>query len=239
MDDPHEPPCVRCRRESKECVFSATRRKRKLDGEESEPGDQDQAIDDYAERNGRRILKAGSVTNNALQNPPQGRKSLTLGSLTATPPLHNYSLEEQPFDTHTPYATGGAIRDTENGGEEEVGNDTAAQLFQSPINIPTDALHLLLEASNKSEDLHRRELQSQQRRSAGLPITGLSSSRNIGSVRALGDLKHESNIDPAIAGDRAQNGRSPIPRKTLDVWSRLRFVRAGWFTAREGIAYVN
>ncbi|KAK4106296.1 hypothetical protein N658DRAFT_413317, partial [Parathielavia hyrcaniae] len=31
VDDPHEPPCVRCRRESKECYFSATRRKRKAD----------------------------------------------------------------------------------------------------------------------------------------------------------------------------------------------------------------
>ncbi|PSR94215.1 hypothetical protein BD289DRAFT_338620, partial [Coniella lustricola] len=31
VDNPHDPPCVRCRRESKECYFSATRRKRKTD----------------------------------------------------------------------------------------------------------------------------------------------------------------------------------------------------------------
>ncbi|KAF8542768.1 hypothetical protein BDD12DRAFT_632083, partial [Trichophaea hybrida] len=28
VEAPHDPPCVRCRRESKECFFSATRRKR-------------------------------------------------------------------------------------------------------------------------------------------------------------------------------------------------------------------
>ncbi|KAI2125141.1 zinc finger transcriptional activator, partial [Ophidiomyces ophidiicola] len=31
VDNPRPPPCVRCRRESKRCEFSATRRKRKAD----------------------------------------------------------------------------------------------------------------------------------------------------------------------------------------------------------------
>jgi hypothetical protein len=50
VDDPHDPPCVRCRRESKECYFSATRRKRKADDESVDDPEQD----DYILRNGRK-----------------------------------------------------------------------------------------------------------------------------------------------------------------------------------------
>lgn len=55
VDDPHDPPCVRCRRESKECYFSATRRKRKVD-DDSLDGDADH--DDYILRNGRKQMRS-------------------------------------------------------------------------------------------------------------------------------------------------------------------------------------
>ncbi|EJT81017.1 hypothetical protein GGTG_01006 [Gaeumannomyces tritici R3-111a-1] len=55
VDNPHDPPCVRCRRESKECFFSATRRKRKAD-DETLSG----AEDDYVVRNGRKRRAAAS-----------------------------------------------------------------------------------------------------------------------------------------------------------------------------------
>lgn len=51
VDNPHDPPCVRCRRESKECFFSATRRKRKTDDDGSD-------VDEYIIRNGRKRLHA-------------------------------------------------------------------------------------------------------------------------------------------------------------------------------------
>ncbi|KAL8870394.1 MAG: hypothetical protein Q9174_003553, partial [Haloplaca sp. 1 TL-2023] len=51
----------------------------------------------------------------------------------------------------------------------------------------------------------------------------------------------KENIDPAIA---ASAGAQPLPDApeftiALKTWSRLRFVRAGWFTAREAIAYID
>jgi hypothetical protein len=55
VDDPHDPPCVRCRRESKECYFSATRRKRKI---EDDPLEDEQ--DDYILRNGRKQLRSAA-----------------------------------------------------------------------------------------------------------------------------------------------------------------------------------
>jgi hypothetical protein len=46
---------VRCRRESKECFFSATRRKRRQDDE-----DDFEEIDDYEVRNGRKRMRSES-----------------------------------------------------------------------------------------------------------------------------------------------------------------------------------
>ena len=60
VDNPHDPPCVRCRRESKDCFFSATRRKRKTDGEDEFVDD---AVDDYEVRNGRKRVRSGPPEN--------------------------------------------------------------------------------------------------------------------------------------------------------------------------------
>lgn len=56
VDNPHDPPCVRCRRESKECFFSATRRKRKADDGEGSDGDE------YIVRNGRKRVFASEAS---------------------------------------------------------------------------------------------------------------------------------------------------------------------------------
>lgn len=68
VDNPHDPPCVRCRRESKECFFSATRRKRRADDEGSDG-------DDYIVRNGRKRVQASRspppvIDRRALANAP-------------------------------------------------------------------------------------------------------------------------------------------------------------------------
>jgi hypothetical protein len=62
VDNPHDPPCVRCRRESKECFFSATRRKRKTEDGLDAPEDE---VDEYIIRNARKRLRADETP------PPQ------------------------------------------------------------------------------------------------------------------------------------------------------------------------
>ena len=244
MDDPHDPPCVRCRRESKECYFSATRRKRKIEGEESDL-EQDLVNDDYAKRNGRKAIRADGPLNNSRSDGQHARRSLTSGSFSATSPLNGYSLPaEGSFPESNQYIPREPIANSEDGQDQEVANDTAAALFQSPINIPGDALHLLLKASGQSEDLQRKDIESQRKRSSGQSIPGPSSvpgeHRAIKSaVPQLSENKYQMNIDPAISADRGENGKTPIPEETLEVWSRLRFVRAGWFTAKEGISYIK
>ena len=239
VDDPHDPPCVRCRRESKECYFSATRRKRKADEEGSQPGDEYNVVDDYAQRNGRKTARTSISMANTQPGGQQEKRSTASGSFSGTSPLDGYSLAgDGSYQQPSPFPAGRAASKSEDGQDQEVTNDTAAALFQSPINIPGDALHLLLKASGQSEDLQRRD-------STGKSATVLSPVQadypytKTAALQASQGPRYDLNIDPAIAEDRRANSKTPIPKQTLDVWSRLRFVRAGWFTAKEGISYVN
>ena len=239
VDDPHDPPCVRCRRESKECYFSATRRKRKTEEEANDIGDETALLDDYAQRNGRKIIKSSG----SIHDLQDHRRSMTAGSLSTDSPMNGYNPSGNgTYQEPSPY-TPETLPKSEEGQDQQVANETAAALFQTPINIPGDALHLLLKASGESEDLQRRD-------SAGKASIGQTQAR-VATMQAPYDTtkseglhapqrQHYShNIDPAISGDRSDDGRSPVPQDTFPVWSRMRFVHAGWFTAREGMSYIK
>lgn len=229
MDDPHEPPCVRCRRESKDCYFSATRRKRRADGDLQEEDD------DYAIRNRRR------KTDHVQQNPlPQPHRS---ASLSSTPPLDGYNPEHGPAPRSDSFYTEPAAGNDEPGQDQEVTNETAAALFQTPINTPGDALHLLLEASGRSEDFQLQSnvqdtLSQSPRDGKSIPSTKFHFARPE-PIEPPVDQSHTANLDPAIASDGLNNNSTDSSRDSLQVWSRLRFVRAGWLTAKEAMSYVN
>lgn len=74
VDNPGDPPCVRCRRESKECFFSATRRKRKNDDGREESLDGYEFGDDYIIRNGRKMVH-GSPPLGAMAAPTSARSA--------------------------------------------------------------------------------------------------------------------------------------------------------------------
>lgn len=169
------------------------------------------------------------------------RRALNSESLSATPPTHGYSLAgEGSFSQQNPYATSENIDSSENGKDQEVVNDAAAALLQGAINIPGDALHLLLKASGESEDLQNRELNPHRRVSNGQSTGGNRPVQNNYRITepAAPHLSGPQGqvMDPAI---EEGEGKANIPKETLEVWSRLRFVRAGWFTAREGVQYVK
>ena len=228
MDDPHEPPCVRCRRESKDCHFSVTRRKRRADGDLQEEDD------DYAVRNRR---KTGYVQQNQLA---QTRRS---ASLSSTPPLAAYNPEHGSARRSESFYTDPIVGNDEPGQDQEVTNETAAALFQTPINTPGDALHLLLEASGRSEDFHlQNNAQGALSQSPGDRKSITSGKFHFARPEPIEppvDQGHIANLDPAIAIDGLNNTNTDGSREALRIWSRLRFVRAGWLTAKEAMSYVN
>ncbi|MCJ1462554.1 hypothetical protein MMC07_001156 [Pseudocyphellaria aurata] len=227
VDDPHEPPCVRCRRESKDCYFSATRRKRRADGDLQEEDD------DYTIRNRRR------KSVHLQQNPiAQTRRSV---SSSSTPPLDGYDPEHGPARRSDSLYTDPVVGNDEPGQDQEVTNETAAALFQTPINTPGDALHLLLEASGRSEDIQfQQKAQSTLSQSPRERKSNTSSQFHFARPEPIEppvDQGHLTNLDPAIASDGLNNPSTDSSREALRIWSRLRFVRAGWLTAKEAFFY--
>lgn len=124
---------------------------------------------------------------------------------------------------------------------DELKDETAAALFQTPINTPEDALHLLLKASDLElqNTLHQGNPQSTRdvKSRKGSDTYQYSSGPPIDSVAEQGQ---SAIIDPEIASGGLNNANNTeFSTEALGIWSRLRFVRAGWLTAREAVAYVK
>ncbi|KAF2745049.1 hypothetical protein M011DRAFT_528085 [Sporormia fimetaria CBS 119925] len=241
VDNPHDPPCVRCRRESKECFFSATRRKRKgQDGEEI-----DDALDDYELRNGRKrsrtvpdpipLPRANSGTYVSQPLTPGG-------SIGRYEPLRRPSVQPQ---VHRPH------REED---DQQVVNETTGTLQRGEVYSGHDALHLLFEAAGRNGDIAHQRAESSSSHNHplfgtnGTPgsQTGFASPQGSGPQdgRTHQRTAAEPSIDPNIShgpSHRSQpdSATDPSYAAALQAWSRFRFVRAGWLTAREGIAYVD
>ena len=123
------------------------------------------------------------------------------------------------------------------GSNRDVTNETAVALFQNPIIQPADALRMLVDAASRTENEERR-LDDGNGENKDIQATGQAPGHN-STVQKHG--AGSPTIDPAIV--HIQGGVVPVNdiafESALQSWSALRFVRAGWFTPREGIAYIQ
>ena len=204
VDEPHDPPCVRCRREKKECFFTETRRKRKNEDEEAEAIAAAAAAASVRRTHG---FSGGEVDGGRDEEYDEG----AVAEEDGPPPAKRKSMTSL------------------KGKSREVKNETAAALFQQPISNPADALHLLVHAVAKTEDLARR--------------TGSENGPTERGGAPKARMKHKeiplNVIDPAITGMNSRREDQIGVEEALQAWSRLRFVRAGWLTARECMLYIN
>ncbi|OJD29400.1 fungal zn binuclear cluster domain containing protein [Diplodia corticola] len=240
VDNPHDPPCVRCRRESKECFFSATRRKRKpQDGGE---GFEDEEPADFEVHNGRKRLREDSETPRRpsfVQQPPIPRPLTPGGSVGRLQPLRRPNANQQ----------------SSHDDQQQVNNETTAILQSKEVFSGHDALNLLFEAAGRTGDMehHRSDSNTMHQRTmstASMTATTPGSQPNLTSPGVNSSQPYpspaahstaEPAIDPAIAQGQPQteaNNQGGF-EQAIKAWSRFRFVRAGWFTAREGIAYLD
>jgi hypothetical protein len=98
VDNPNEPPCVRCRRESKECYFSATRRKRKHEDGRADSLDGYEYTDEYIVRNGRKMVQG---------SPPVSARQSSMGApISARSATYT---DNAPVMTGPPLTPGGSI----------------------------------------------------------------------------------------------------------------------------------
>lgn len=247
VDNPHDPPCVRCRRESKECFFSATRRKRKTDGS----GDFEE-IDDYEIRNGRKRVRADDGTPEARPAPLQinGANGSTYVSQPLTPggSIGRYEPLRRPTTATNP-----------SHNEEEdfkLSNATAAMLQQHEVYSGHDALNLLFEAAGRTGDIteghHRADSSGSLHRPALGPGSTPGSQTNFASPQATAThgfqaknpsrAAAEPSVDPNISPPYPAVPDPPNEAtfaEAVKAWSKFRFVRAGWLTAKEAVRYMD
>lgn len=240
VDNPHDPPCVRCRRESKECFFSATRRKRKQDGE-----DELEEQDDYEVRNARKRSRPVEV------EPPE--PLTTSGAAYVSQPLTPGGSVGRYEPLRRP-TTSASMHPIEHSEEDiKVNNESVATLQTGEIYSGHDALNLLFEAArNGGMDLHHRttSASSIQRPAMGsTPGSQVFGSPQVSAPHVPLTARVADPVDPAISHPpplpQPQPPLLPDPPNeaafsdAIQAWTRFRFVRAGWLTAKEAIAYID
>lgn len=294
VDNPRPPPCVRCRRESKRCEFSATRRKRKR----SEPAEE--SVDSVLRRDKRMMIgempstssepptsTASPLSKSPLEtriapydarpnpNPTQPGRTWSEGSPPGGPLSIHRSHSNPRIGADTSSATS-HIADFRmrmppgpSPGDRRMGtsyilergqammNRTAVELLSPAISNSHDALHLLSEAAGRSEDLNRyaarhsvssfaspvssmnhvqtpKSLAGTLSRPARSPGAGMNS---IGSYFQNGS-SHPAEPRSRVSREGSSSSQEPGFLEAVKAWSRLRFVRAGWLTVEEAMAYV-
>ncbi|KAM0811279.1 putative Zn(2)-C6 fungal-type domain-containing protein [Seiridium cardinale] len=242
VDNPHDPPCVRCRRESKECYFSATRRKRKND----EDGEED-----YVIRNGRKkhALDA-SPPPPTYTKPSYSNVPLTPGGSTGrTQPLRRPDIDRTD-------SRGTAFSDIAEDASARLENLEAQTVMRREVYGPHDALDLLYKAATDHPHTHTRQesvassVQPPQAHATGRAPARETATNGHPSGRAEG--RSAEPIDPRLMppghthegekGDiekRVDVSHEPGYEDALKAWGRFRFVRAGWFTREEAVKYIT
>lgn len=160
VDNPSDPPCVRCRRESKECYFSPTRRKRKNDDGGDDSLDGYEYGDDYIIRNGRKMVQASppaSVRQGSMGAPPSAARAtysdnapyptappLTPGgSIGRAQPLRRPQAQHTSSDTSQRYAHERQSDESNT----QLENLEAQEVMRKEVYGPHDALDLLYKAA--------------------------------------------------------------------------------------------
>lgn len=262
VDNPHDPPCVRCRRESKECYFSATRRKRKT-GEDAGDDVQDEDLrvqgdDEYILRNGRKrphTAGAGSPPPPAIDRRFYSDVPLTPGgSVGRTQPLRRPGPGEHArSDSRSSITASRGRCATEFPADEPntpLENYEARSVMRKELYGPHDALDLLYKAAtDKTHEgvgmgMHSHDPTPQalglQTPSLNVPrpSDGMLYAQHAAATQQRASM--DTHIDPQLtkSADRRPEPVLAHP-DALNAWTRFRFVRAGWFTAQEAIDYVD
>ena len=230
VDAPHDPPCVRCRREKKNCYFTPTRRKRK-------PGDEDEGetagdVNEEDQAHKRRSITDGDLPDHGRRSSQfGGRRPASYLSQLDTPPLGEYnSSDANTFQYPRPLYLSPRSGTSNTAEGQEVTNETATALFRDPINNPKDALHVLIEAAGRTEDMIRQNDQANVTSSSHVRKT--TDFARPARANSTGRDERLQVIDPAIANSSrvmspSQDGGV---QEALRAWSRVRFVR-GMLTA--------
>jgi hypothetical protein len=264
---------MRCRREHKDCVFSATRRKRKP----SQDAD-DASSDGGPARDKRRLTSSTNedVQNNTLAYPypypsssPYPQSANSASQWQSHPSQTSHTSQPRPSNGYDvammidgkpliagrasqtlsprPLAPITSPRNNPRKANEHMLNKEAANILHPSIATSHEALHLLSVAAGQTEEANRQNSQS-------LPSHLRSPSTTFGTPGSA-SASHRRNMSHNVSSGEQTSGEAaafdttsdhafdPAENKNyqdaLQMWSRMRLVKDGWFTAVEAMAYVD
>lgn len=253
VDSPGDPPCVRCRRESKECFFSATRRKRKHEDGRPDSLDGYEYQDDYIVRNGRKMVQGQG-------SPPPSARQSSMGAPTSARSAIPYA-DHAPGIPGPPLTPGGSIgrtqplrrpneggrdRDERDESNTQLENLEAQEVMRQQVYGPHDALDLLYKAATDSPNHKRSDSQvsamlnnsTPGHHAQPSPLQSINRPFQSTFMRPP-EIRREAAIDPALSSGPMNQSERTGYKDAIKAWSRFRFVRAGWFTSSEAIDYID
>ncbi|KAL8664637.1 MAG: hypothetical protein Q9202_002907 [Teloschistes flavicans] len=191
----------------------------------------DDVDNEFVARNGRR---PASYTTASPDTPSVTPRPMKRSTDSATSPASSsleahHRHESLNSASSIPYYVDNQAATQSANQNQEVANETAAALFKAPINSPGDALHLLLEASGRSETFqHQGSGDGENPQITPSPeLHSLGHTRFTRPGRPASVRYQKENIDPAIANSGLRYlPDPPVITTALRTWSRLRFVRA-------------
>ncbi|RMZ92477.1 hypothetical protein DV736_g292, partial [Chaetothyriales sp. CBS 134916] len=234
VDAPHDPPCARCRRENKQCLFAAERRKAK-DGSPTQSSDGSRA--GSVDTDGRPVkrLKAlhssDAIPASSPSYAPLPAATVTHGvswalpalSAPATPPTQrspplSYSHSGWPRGIDFKAVQRSARLAEMKKESSDLASNAADQTIRQDLSTTTmNHFGDLLAAAETLQADDASQRNSQTRRMMAISLAG-------GPPPAA--------EEPMSQVDRHYHDRA------LHAWRHMRLVRAGWFTAEEAMAYM-
>ncbi|KAJ5506496.1 Peptidase T2 asparaginase 2 [Penicillium expansum] len=239
---PIGPPCARCRRELRECVFPEKRawersRKRARSPESYET--------DVSPRHSSQLTTASPDTSVLAQNRTQNsHHAVEVASLK---PENNFHQEQNfqsrwqyhqdqagshrgSLDHHSagPSRTDQSPSHTYENNKHRSNSTLASTMMRTVVSSGNDALNILFEAATAQEE---NSPDTSSEPLAGPPSAGPSTQDRTPGNYDSGFESVARVIRPVKLSDASQD--------TLNVWEACRFVKMGWFTAREAVTFID
>lgn len=215
--------------------------------------------DDYIVRNGRKMVHGsppGSVRQSSMGAPTSARSAAqyndNVPAMPGPPLTPGGSIgRTQPLRRPQHSQDGPQRYDRNDDTNTQLENLEAQEVMRREVYGPHDALDLLYKAATDSPGHNRTGRSSNGQMS---PMIGNNMSREQPSpIRPQSqhfqnnhmrppDVPRDPAIDPALSAalpqseDRTQEQGY---KDAVKAWARFRFVRAGWFTPAEAIAYID
>lgn len=232
---PIGPPCARCRREMRECVFpekrawERSRKRARSDDYDGEfPTQTEQLAPDGTPDSGKRqYVQSHHPAQYQESSPFQHGWGFT-GHQTSPQNDHSSQIGISPV----PVGDGNIHTITSQDNRHRSNSNLASSMMRTVVASGNDALNILFEAATAQDDTSLND--ESPPTEAGLRSGGSTAKERVTPRNFESPAAFES-VPRAICPVDMSEPLQPI----LNVWNACRFVKMGWFTAREAVTFID